>query len=118
MMTNPSAPPVVQSYRRAARGAAAGVVAIGALVLAGWWLDIETWRSLFPGTNAMNPGGTALTILLAGAALWVRTGPTDRRRLGLALAGLVMLLASTRVGGYLADWDGGPDRFFFREALN
>ena len=117
-MTNPAASPIVQSLRRTARVAALGVVAIGALVITGWWLDIHWWRSLFPGLTPINPGGTALTILLAGAALWLRTGQVDRRRLGLALAAVAVLLALTRLGGSLADWDGGPDRLLFRAELD
>ena len=67
----------------------------------------------------MNPGGTALAFLLAGASLWVQATPVGRRlgAFGLVFAGFVVLLALLRIGGYLYAWDGGPDQLMFREKL-
>ena len=119
-MSIPARPRTLGGYRIFARAAAAGVILIGGLVLAGWALDLETLKRLIPGMVAMNPGGTALAFLLAGASLWVRSAPDGRRRgtLAMACAGAVVLLALLRFGGYLLDWDGGPDRMLFREELD
>src|SRR5438270_3289216 len=62
-------------FRAFARAAAAGVILIGGLVLAGWAFDVGMLKRIVPGMIAMNPGGTALAFLLAGASLWMRTGP-------------------------------------------
>ena len=105
--------------RRLSRAAAVGVTLIGGLVLAGWAFDVSALRSLVPGLTAMNPGGTALAFLLAGSALWIQLGSASRhRRIGQALAAGVILIAVLRLGGYLADWDGGPDQLLFRAMLD
>ena len=36
----------------------------------------------------------------------------------MACAVGVVLLASLRLGGYLLDWDGGPDRLLFADKLD
>jgi two-component system sensor histidine kinase/response regulator len=119
-MSIPARPRTLGGYRIVARVAAAGVILIGSLVLAGWALDMGTLKRLIPGMVAMNPGGTALAFLLAGASLWIQTGSHGRRAGALAMtcAGAVVLLALLRFGGYLLDWDGGPDRILFRQRLD
>jgi PAS domain S-box-containing protein len=110
----------IRVYHGIARAAAAAVILMGGLVLAGWAFDLETLKRLIPGMVAMNPGGTALCLLLAGASLWIQSdGDGGRlRALGLACATAVVVLASIRLVGYLADWDGGPDRLLFRVKLD
>ncbi|MBX9623887.1 MAG: hypothetical protein K2X82_08730, partial [Gemmataceae bacterium] len=118
-MTTPSHARLVAGCRAFAQAAAAGVAAVGCLVLAGWAFDIESLRSVLPGLTAMNPGGTAVALLLAGGSLWVQAGPgDDDRRLGRALAAGVVVIALFRIGGYLLDWDGGPDQLLFRGMLD
>src|SRR5262249_10297095 len=106
-------------FREFARAAAVAVVLIGGLVLIGWRFDVSILKCLVPGMVAMNPGGTALAFLLAGASLWILSRPTgDRlRALGVACAVGVVLLGSFRLGGYLLGWDGGPDRLLFADKL-
>ncbi|HEU5115722.1 MAG TPA: ATP-binding protein, partial [Isosphaeraceae bacterium] len=96
------------------------VVLIGGMVLAGWALDRSTWKSVVPGMTAMNPGGTALAFVLAGASLCVQAGPAGPRlrALGKVGAWAVVGLALIRLLGYLLGWDGGPDQWLFREELN
>ena len=98
---------------------AAAVVLIGALVLVGWGFGIEILKRVVPGITAMNPGGTALSFLLAGVALWVRARPSGRRlhALGTACAAAVAAIAMIRIGGYLGGWDWGPDRLLFPRGL-
>jgi PAS domain S-box-containing protein len=110
----------VDGFRFFARTAGVATILIGGIVLAGWALDIEAARSGIPGLVAMNPGSTALAILLAGVALLAQTAPPSRRLRTLAAlcAGAVVVLGLLRVGGYLLGWDKGPDQWLFREKLD
>jgi len=68
---------VDQACSRCAKYAAgAGImgVAVGSLVLIGWWLDITLLTSLAPSLASMKPN-TALCFVLAGSALLLR--PND-----------------------------------------
>jgi PAS domain S-box-containing protein len=107
-------------FRKFARAAAAVVILIGCLVFLGWTFDVAILKSIIPGMIAMNPGGTALALMLAGISLWIESGPS-RRRLGAlatACAAAIVLLALLRLSGYLLDWDGGPDRMLFSNMLD
>ena len=65
----------LDGFRFVARAAGALAILIGGIVLAGWAFDIEAAKSGIPGMVAMNPGGTALAVLLAGC----RSGFSRRR---------------------------------------
>src|SRR2546423_282712 len=119
-MATPFDPRLLAGCRRFARAAGAAVIALAAAVLAGWAFDVEALRSVLPGLTAMNPGGTAVAFLLAGASLCAQTTPPGRRLrlLGRACAAGVLAIALARLGGYLADWDGGPDQLLFRAQLD
>jgi PAS domain S-box-containing protein len=107
-------------FRFLARWASATVFLIGVLVLAGWAFDVAILKSLIPGLTAMNPGGTALAFLLSGVSLWAQasSGASRQRRVvGIACAAGVLLIGVARAGSYLAGWDGGPDQWLFRAAL-
>lgn len=73
------------ALRRYARVAAAGTVAIGGLVLLGWWLHLEA-RMFPPSWPPMVPNA-ALMCVLSGASLVLRTlRPPGRRARPLASA--------------------------------
>ncbi len=111
---------IADGFRFLARAAGGAAILIGAAVLAGWALDIEAARRGIPGVVAMNPGGTALAILLAGVSLWIHAAADSRRlrALAIACASAVVLLALFRLGGYWFAWDKGPDQLLFREKLD
>src|SRR3712207_2466590 len=91
--------PLVARFRFLSRAASIAVIAGSCLVLAGWALDVEPLKTVFPGMVAMNPGGTALGFLLAGVALWLSQAEwagTPRHRLALGLAAAVTLIAVLR----------------------
>jgi PAS domain S-box-containing protein len=119
-MNTPAHSRTLGGFRIFARAAAAAVILIGGLVLAGWAFDVGILKSIIPGMIAMNPGGTALAFLLAGASLWIQSSPYRYRLrvLGMACAVAVVLLALFRFGGYLREWDVGPDRILFRDKLD
>ena len=107
-------------FKFISRAASMGVIAVSCLVLAGWTLNIEAFKTVFPGMVAMNPGGTAVSFLLGGAALWLlqaKSVPARRRVIGLACATGVMLVAVTRLVGYYFQWDYCPDRWLFSAGL-
>ncbi|MCM2369090.1 response regulator [Aporhodopirellula aestuarii] len=112
-------PHLISRFHLVSRVLSIAVIAVSGLVLAGWLLDVETLKTVVPGLVAMNPGGTALGFLLGGAALWVLREPItpSRQRLGIGLAGLVVLLALVRLAGYLWQFDHGPDRWLFSAKL-
>jgi hypothetical protein len=118
-MKTPSEPRLVAGFRRFAQVAAAGAVLISTLVLVGWALGVETLQAGLAGRTAMNPGGTAVAVLLAGVSLWLQADPARRRRgPALAFASGVVLIAGLRLVGYLTGWDGGPDPLLFRDQLD
>jgi hypothetical protein len=118
----PPGPRELTGYWYFARVASAAVMLMSGLVLLGWAIDHDTLKSVIPGMVAMNPGGTALALLLAALSLWIQTGPAGRRgrlrALGIACAGGVVLLAVLRLGGYWLGSDMGPDRLLFRQKLD
>ena len=118
-MSTSTRPRSLTNSRSFSRAAAAAVILMGSLVLMGWLFDIDTLRSIIPGMTAMNPGGTAVAFLLAGVSLWIQSASASRRlrAAALACAGAVVVLALFRLGGYLLDWDGGPDQLLFRDKL-
>ncbi len=112
---------IADGFRFLARAAGGAAILIGAAVLAGWALDIEAARRGIPGLVAMNPGGTALAILLAGVSLWIQAAADSRRLRALAIAcaerGRFAGAASGSAAIWFA-WDGGPDQLLFREKLD
>ncbi len=118
-MTAPYHTRLLTGFEYFTRAVALVVFLVGASVILGWLLDVEPLKSVLPGLTAMNPGGTALAFLLAGISLWERATPAGRLRpIGTACAGAVLVIALMRVGGYVFEWDGGPDQMLFRPQLD
>jgi PAS domain S-box-containing protein len=92
---------------------AALIALLGVAVLAGGWgLGLEPLRRVAPGLAAMRPV-TALSLVLAGFALWLlRDEPAGRRRRALAqgLAGAVTLVGALGVVDYLSGFRLLPER--------
>ncbi len=77
---------------------AASIIAIltGCMVLVGWGLKIELFKSIVSGLVAMNPV-TALAFILLGFSLWLSTSqPTNRRRHLAQACGSVVILSMCR----------------------
>src|SRR5687768_1610717 len=83
-----------------ARAAGAALIVMSGLVLVGWTFDSGVLKSVIPGSIAMNPGGSALAFLLAGASLYAQAweGVSSRRRraLGIGCALGVLLIGLAR----------------------
>jgi len=114
-------PQLLRGFRNIARATQAIVIVAAVLVLIGWCFDIETLRSVVPGLTAMNPGGTALALLLAAGSLacLTQTVPTQRAIQGAKfLAGIVVALAVLRLALYGFGLEWGPDQWLFRSKLD
>jgi signal transduction histidine kinase/CheY-like chemotaxis protein len=109
-------PRLVARLRLLARSAAIVVIAVALLVLAGWTLDVELFKSmLHPGGIAMNPL-TAVSFLLGGAALWAlapEAVSAGRRTLGTALGLALVLVAALVLARILFALDLGVDQLLF-----
>jgi signal transduction histidine kinase len=97
-----------------ATGAAAFVgMAIGLMVMAGWFFDVDTMRRAFLSSVVMLPS-TALGFVVAGASLWIQRSPRARtspmRFVALALAAAVLVLGGLTLAGPAFDLRLGLDR--------
>lgn len=100
---------VSSNASRVASGCALVVMALGLVVMAGWWLGIDPLKRVLPGLASMK-FNTALGFLLAGGALFFRGKPAGRRGLAAALG----LLGALSLGEYLSGIDFGIDEIFIR----
>ncbi|MCC7263191.1 MAG: PAS domain S-box protein [Candidatus Latescibacteria bacterium] len=88
-------------------------VLTGALALLAWSLDLAVLKDALPGLALMQPN-SALSFVLAGAALWRLAGrPVEgwERRLVQAGAGVVMLGGLLTLAEHLCSWDLGLDHW-------
>jgi PAS domain S-box-containing protein len=103
-----------------ARVVSAIVFFVGALVLAGWWLDLPALTSVLPA-GAKMVALTALAFVLAAVSLWLvarATSSTDGSatqavgwRLGRAFAALAALIGLIDLVTGLLGWNLGLDSF-------
>lgn len=101
------------------KAASAVAVLVGCLVLAGWLLDIEILKRIFPGLVAVNPA-TALAFILAGASLLllqIQDKPLRLLRVAQVLAFVVAMVGLFKLVGILFGWDLGFDQLLFRQKL-
>src|SRR5688572_15951809 len=61
-------PRIARFLRATAAVASGAAILVGALVLVGWWLDIELLKQIVPGLVAMNPI-TAICFIALGVSL-------------------------------------------------
>ena len=118
---NPIPPSALSAALRfTPRSASFVVISLGCLGLAGWTLELENFKTVFPGSPAMVPN-TAVAVVLAGLSLWLVQSQScgeRTRRLGQACALAVTLIGAVTLCEYLFKWQAGIDQFLFRESLN
>ncbi|WP_374087022.1 PAS domain S-box protein [Methylomicrobium lacus] len=98
---------------------AAGLVMLSSLlVLGGWIWNVPALKEISPGWATMKPL-TAVSLLLAGAGLWLlrQDGGALRRRLGLACSAGVALTGSLVLLEYETEFNFGLDLWFFRDSV-
>ena len=96
--------------RRVPDMAGAGVAGVGVLVLVGWLLGLEPFKSVFTGLPRMKPN-TAFCFMIAGVALVLR----EKRTVRLVGAGLVCVVVGLTLAESISGMDFGIDQFLFRE---
>ena len=103
-----------------ARIASMTVLVFGLMTMAGWLFDIQPLRSVFSGMTSMNPGGTALSLVLASLSLWFLSAKNRDPRMQMAgrvcAAGVLLIAASYFTCRYLHC--EGPDSMLFRGMLD
>jgi PAS domain S-box-containing protein len=91
-----------------ARFAALVAVAVGLLVFAGWWFDVQPLTNLMPGWPPMSRL-TALAYLTSGVSLWLTI--QSRVRLATVASLLVTALGLLVLFRYAFSWDAYIDQF-------
>lgn len=91
------------------RRVALSIALLGAVVLLGWMLDIDTLKSVLPGFVTMK-ANTALCLLLAGSALLLRLQAPGWQAPEQGMALIVLLIGLLTLGEYLFDWHIGLDQ--------
>jgi PAS domain S-box-containing protein len=99
-----------------ARVGAVVTVMIGLAALSGWALHIQALTSVIPDATEMK-ANTAVSLVLAGCALFLLAGPSSARlKLGVrAFAAAVFLIGLSTIAEYLFDWQLGLDEALFRD---
>jgi signal transduction histidine kinase len=102
-----------------ARGAAVLCIILGAIILAGWWLNLPAFQSIGPGYPRIPPNGGLIALLL-GAGLASKIGRPlpklsrvagDMAAVAGAAIGLVILCE------YVFGWKVGIDQWIFKDQL-
>jgi|GEM_PF-1051790 len=106
-------PRLVIRLEAASRAAALLLVALGLVVLSGWFLRLPILTSLTPHYAPMKPN-TALGFVGMGAALWcVQSRVESTRRIGRKLSWAVLLLGGFTLAEYAFRWGSGFDRVLY-----
>lgn len=92
----------------------AGMLAgVGLVVLVGWIIGLDSFKSVMPGLATMK-SNTALCFLFSGLALALR----EKRALRLVCAGLVCAVAGLTLAEYISGKDLGLDQLLFGDTVD
>lgn len=103
---------IVATLHRLARISGLVVMLMALLAVIGWLTNIDILKSFVPGLTAMNPT-TAVCMLLAGYALWLRAAPAPSERditVVDACATLIGLAGCVKLLDMLFGWEIGIDQ--------
>ncbi|HEX2203587.1 MAG TPA: ATP-binding protein [Longimicrobium sp.] len=108
----------VRPFGALSGAAALGAAAVAVGVLADWAVEGRGMAALLPGRAVMLPV-TALSVLVAAAALWLlrHRAPPRLREAGRALAALAVALGVASLALRIARVEVGGDLYLFREAV-
>ncbi len=122
MQANPSVerPPKLAAVLAALPLIASGVsVAVGAVVLVGWTLNLEFLKRVVPGFVAMNPATATLFILSGISLFFLRPSVSSSfpRALGKFFAAIVLVAALAELLELAGVWHSLVDEFLFASRL-
>lgn len=101
-----------------AQGGALLTIALGALVLIGWFSQIDALKGAYPGTITMKVN-TAVCFILAGLSLWLAIRGNPRHQLPARVMAMgVTVLGGLNLAEYLLRLDLGIDQFLIRDLPN
>ena len=113
-------PRVAELLRSTARFSSVAPTLIGALVLIGWWMNVELFKRIIPGLVAMNPAA-AFAFICLGISLFLqlREGAADAGTRGLAvvLAASAALIGLIKIVSIISGVDIPIDRILFSATL-
>lgn len=107
-------PRLVGALRAFARAASIFPIAVGILVLIGWWGDIDVLRRVVSGLVAMNPA-TAVGFICLGLSLGFLL--RENSRAGRVLAFAALLIGLIKIAALVTPWNLGIDQILFRGKL-
>jgi len=109
---------LIAMAQKVAAVAATLTAIVGALVLAGWVINLSVLESLWTGQTTMKPL-TALALLFGAAALWLRRefAGARQRQAALICAGVVAGVGAAILLEYLLGLNLGIDQALFGRAL-
>ena len=105
--------PAARSALRAARVANQILIALGALVLFGWWFGLPVLVSLGHDFAVMKPNTALGFAALGGAALWIDAERPRQRTAGRALAWFALLLGAVTLLEYWLETSFGIDQLLY-----
>ena len=109
--------PMVTRFRSASRLAASVTIALGALVLIGWLLDIAFLKSVYANFVTMK-ANAALCFLLLGVSLWIfhlEDGASIRKRLVTLSAAVPVVIAGVTLLESAMGMQSGIDNMLFSD---
>jgi PAS domain S-box-containing protein len=116
-MASQAEPRILHSFRVYVNAACLVTLGLSLVVITGWVFGIPAFRSALFNLPAMR-FNTALSLLWLGSSLWLlkdAESSATRKRLGQALAGLVLVLSLLTVSEYIFDVNLGIDEFFVKD---
>ena len=110
---------LISTYRVVSRLASGIVIAIGLLVLMGWFFKIPALPSILPGLATMK-ANSALAFVLASISLWQVIGEDRDQRsnpIAIVCAAITMLIGLLTLGEYIFGREFGIDQLLFKDEL-
>ena len=93
----------------------AAIVLLGAVVMGGWFLDVEPVKSVAPGFSAMK-FNSAICFVVAGVGLALAPAPASTaRRVAVACGGFIAVVGALTLLEYVGGWDFGIDQLIVRD---
>ena len=82
----------------------AAIVLLGAVVMGGWFLDVEPVKSVAPGFSAMK-FNSAIFFVVAGVGLALAPAPASTaRRVAVACGGFTAVVGALTLLEYVGGW--------------